>query len=67
MHLWYEIIIYANTTLRVMFIDVLLESGETELVSIFEVSIVGCMLLNCIVRQMYESVINVLEINTEFS
>ena len=66
-HLWHKIVLNIDLALRIMFIDVLLEPGETQLISVFKVSIVRCMLLYCVVRQMHESVINVLEINSKLS
>ena len=66
-HLGYKVVLYIDLALRIMFIDVLLEPGKTKLISIFKVSIVRCMLLYCVVRQMHESVINVLEINSKLS
>ena len=65
MHLRHKVAVHVDPTFWVVVVDVLLESGETKLVPIFEVSIVVCILLHRIVCQMHESIVHVLEIDSE--
>ena len=65
-HLWNQVLEHAHTTLRVVLINIVLEHREAQHISIFEVAIILCMLLHCIVREVHESIVNVLEVDAEF-
>ena len=67
MHLRHNIGVDINSLLRVVFVDVLLEARETQLVSVFEITIIFCIFLYSVVCQMHEGIINVLEIDSELS
>ena len=67
MHLWHQVVEDAHPALWVVLIDVVLEGAEAQLVSIFEVTIVFSMLLDCIVRQMHEGIVYILEVDTELT
>ena len=57
----------ACSTFRIVLVDVVLKLREAQLISIFEVTVIGSMLLNGIIRQVHESIVDVLEVNAEFS
>ena len=66
MHLWNEVIVDTDTAFWIMLIDVVLELLEAQLIPIFEVAVVFCMLLDCVICQMHEGIVNVLEIDAVF-
>jgi len=53
-------IINAHFTLRVVLVNIVLELLETELVPVLEIPVVFRMFLHCIIRQMDESVVDIL-------
>ena len=53
--------------LWVILIDVLLESWETEHISIFKVAVIIGVLLYGIIREMDECVINILKVDSELA
>ena len=60
-------IVDADFALRVVIIYVMLESGETKLIAIFEIAIVRRIFLNRIVGQMNEGIIDVLKVDSKLS
>ena len=56
----------AHPTLRVVLINVVLEGREAQLVPVFEVAIVCCVLLHGVVGQVDESVVYVLQVDAIF-
>ena len=67
MHLRHKMAINTRSTFRIVLIDVVLKLREAQLISVFEVTVIGGMLLNSIIRQVHESIVDVLEVNAEFS
>ena len=57
----------ARSTFRIVLVDVVLKLREAQLISVFKVTVIGGMLLNGIIRQVHESIVDVLEVNAEFS
>ena len=60
-------IVDADFAIRVVIIYVMLESGETKLIAIFEIAIVRRIFLNRIVGQMNEGIIDVLKVDSKLS
>jgi len=60
-------IVDADFALRVVIIYVILESGETKLIAVFEIAIVRRIFLNRIVGQMNEGIIDVLQVDSKLS
>lgn len=58
-------IIDVDSALRVKLLYVLLKALECKLITIFEVTIVVSVLLHCIVRQVHEGVVDVLEVDSK--
>ena len=65
MHLWNQVLVYINTTISVMYINIVLESLKAQLIAVFKVTIILSMLLNCIICQVYKCVVYILKINTK--
>ena len=59
-------ILYADACGFVVFVDILLESVERKLVSIFKLAIRSTVFLNGVIGQVDERIVNVFQINTEF-
>ena len=57
----------ARSTFRIVLIDVVLKLREAQLISVFEVTVIGGMLLNSIIRQVHKSIVDVLKVDAEFS
>ena len=60
-------IVDADFAIRVVIIYVMLESGETKLIAVFEIAIVRRIFLNRIVGQMNEGIIDVLKVDSKLS
>ena len=58
--------INARSTFRIVLVDIILKLREAQLISVFEVTVIGGMLLHSIIRQVNESIVDVLEIDAEF-
>ena len=67
MHLRHKMAINTRSTFRIVLVDVVLKLREAQLISIFEVTVIGSMLLNGIIRQVHESIVDVLKVYAEFS
>ena len=52
-----------HTILRIIFINILLEVGKAQHISIFVISVILCKLLDCIIGQMNKGIVYVLEID----
>lgn len=50
----------AYTAVSIVLVDVVLEGREAQLVSIFEVSVILGIFLDCIICKMNEGIVNVL-------
>ena len=59
MHLWDQVIVNQHARLRIVLIDVVLESWEAQLVSVFKVTVVLRMLLHGVVCQMNKGIVDV--------
>ena len=66
MHLGHKMAINARSTFRIVLVDIILKLREAQLISVFEVTVIGGMLLHSIIRQVNESIVDVLEIDAEF-
>lgn len=66
MHLRHKVPIHGHAILSIVGIDVLLELREGQLIAIFEVAVVFRVLLHRVVRQMNESIVDILQIDAEF-
>ena len=58
---------HVDSALWIVLVNVLLESWETQHVSIFEVAIVLCVFLNRIICQMHEGIIDVLKVDSKLT
>jgi len=58
-------VVDTDFALWIVFIDIVLECGETQHVAILMVAIILRMLLHCIVRQVNEGVVDVLQVYAE--
>ena len=54
------------TAVRIVLVNIILEGRETQLVSIFEVSVIFRVFLDCIICEMYEGVVNILKVDAIF-
>ena len=66
MHLRHQMIKNRYAAFRVEFVNILLECSEAQLVTVFKVTVVFCMLLDSIISKVHKSIIYILKVNAEF-
>ena len=49
-----------DSSISVVFINIALKGWESQLITVFEVTIILSKLLHCIIRQVYKGIVNIL-------